>query len=96
MFLFWLNLNSRSNITAFLGSIIFSVFSSCLGNWGNAVDKDGNYLIDRSPEYFEPLLNYLRNGVLILNEGVNPKGKETRILTLLVPCTSESFIEKLS
>ena len=43
-------------------------------NWGNAVDKDGNCLIDRSPEYFEPLLNYLWNGVLILNKGVNLKG----------------------
>ena len=43
-------------------------------NWGNAVNKDGSCLIDRSPEYSEPLLNYLENGVLILNEGVNPKG----------------------
>ena len=30
--------------------------------------------MDRSPEYFEPLLNFLRHGKLILNEGINPQG----------------------
>uniref|UniRef100_A0AAY4DIA4 KHA domain-containing protein n=1 Tax=Denticeps clupeoides TaxID=299321 RepID=A0AAY4DIA4_9TELE len=34
-------------------------------------DARGAYLIDRSPEYFEPILNYLRHGQLIVNEGVN-------------------------
>ena len=38
------------------------------------MDKSGAYLIDRSPEYFQPLLNYLRQGVLVLNDGINPKG----------------------
>lgn len=32
------------------------------------------YLFDRNPIYFEPILNYLRNGKLILNENVNPMG----------------------
>lgn len=38
------------------------------------VDKNGAYLIDRSPTYFEPILNYLRNGQLIFDNNVNPEG----------------------
>lgn len=39
------------------------------------VDKNGAYLIDRSPTYFEPILNYLRNGQLIFDNNVNPEGR---------------------
>ena len=37
-------------------------------------DEEGNYLIDRSPQYFEPILNFLRTGKLIIDPGVNPLG----------------------
>lgn len=37
-------------------------------------DETGAYLIDRSPKYFEPILNYLRNDVLIYDSEVNPEG----------------------
>ncbi|XP_053619777.1 BTB/POZ domain-containing protein KCTD9 [Plodia interpunctella] len=40
----------------------------------SATDKKGAYLIDRSPEYFDPILNYLRHGEVILNNNVNPRG----------------------
>lgn len=42
--------------------------------WNSSVDVNGAYLIDRSPTYFEPILNYLRHGQLILDKGVNPEG----------------------
>jgi len=42
--------------------------------WQSAVDEHGAYLIDRSPTYFEPILNYLRSGELVMDKGVNPAG----------------------
>ncbi|XP_014682039.1 PREDICTED: BTB/POZ domain-containing protein KCTD9-like [Priapulus caudatus] len=42
--------------------------------WGNSVDPSGAYLIDRSPRHFEPILNYLRHGQIVLDAGVNPVG----------------------
>lgn len=40
----------------------------------SATDSSGAYLIDRSPKYFEPILNYLRHGVVIIDKNENPKG----------------------
>lgn len=37
-------------------------------------DDQGAYLIDRSPQYFEPIVNYLRSGQLIYDNNVNPQG----------------------
>jgi len=37
-------------------------------------DHSGAYLIDRSPTYFEPLLNYLRHDQIILDSNVNVAG----------------------
>ncbi|XP_015429583.1 PREDICTED: BTB/POZ domain-containing protein KCTD9 isoform X1 [Dufourea novaeangliae] len=37
-------------------------------------DQKGAFLVDRSPTYFEPLLNYLRHGQMILDANVNAAG----------------------
>lgn len=43
-------------------------------------DHKGAYLIDRSPTYFEPLLNYLRHDQVILDSNVNIAGIYFQIL----------------
>lgn len=40
----------------------------------SVTDANGAFMIDRSPEYFEPILNYLRHGVVVLDTQVNPRG----------------------
>lgn len=37
-------------------------------------DSQGAYLIDRSSQYFEPILNYLRHGQLIYDGHLSPEG----------------------
>jgi hypothetical protein len=35
-------------------------------DWDTLRDPSGSYLIDRPPEYFAPVLHYLRSGSLVL------------------------------
>ncbi|NWY99040.1 KCTD9 protein, partial [Loxia curvirostra] len=51
--------------------------------WGNKQDPRGAFLIDRSPEYFEPILNYLRHGQLIVNDGINLLGSPALFVGVL-------------
>ncbi|XP_030369737.1 BTB/POZ domain-containing protein KCTD9 [Scaptodrosophila lebanonensis] len=37
-------------------------------------DEQGAYLIDRSPRYFEPIINYLRHGQFICDDNISVKG----------------------
>ncbi|XP_076069075.1 BTB/POZ domain-containing protein KCTD9-like [Oratosquilla oratoria] len=63
----------------------------------SCVDAHGAYLIDRSYTYFEPLLNYLRNGNLILDPGLNPEGvlEEARFfgISSIVPVLESMITE---
>lgn len=38
------------------------------------VDENGAYLLDRSPKYFEPLINYLRYGQLVFDPNISVQG----------------------
>uniref|UniRef100_A0A4W5LKH0 Potassium channel tetramerization domain containing 9a n=1 Tax=Hucho hucho TaxID=62062 RepID=A0A4W5LKH0_9TELE len=74
----WLTLNIGGRLfttTRPIGiSLLILLPSTFFDVWGNKQDEHGAYLIDRSPEYFEPILNYLRHGQLIINEGINLLG----------------------
>ena len=37
-------------------------------------DEDGAYFIDRSPDYFKPILNYFRTGKVIIDHNINVEG----------------------
>ena len=62
-------------------------------------DQQGNYLIDRSPHYFEPILNFLRTGKLIIDSGINPLGvlEEARYYGIesIIPHLDEMLEDKL-
>lgn len=62
------------------------------------LDKNGAYLIDRSPKYFEPVLNYLRIGQLIYDNHVNPSGilEEARFFGIesLIPILEQIIKEQ--
>lgn len=61
----------RATLTSDPSSMLARMFEP---GWSSVTDATGAYLIDRSPDYFEPLLNFLRHGKLILNDGINPQG----------------------
>ncbi|XP_026471226.1 BTB/POZ domain-containing protein KCTD9 [Ctenocephalides felis] len=82
----WINLNVGGKVfTTTLstlinkepGSMLARMFS--MGSEGfhlnpSNTDSSGAYLIDRSPIYFEPIINYLRHGQLVYDQNINPLG----------------------
>ena len=53
--------------------------------WLSSVDANGAYLIDRSPAYFEPILNYLRSTEVILDKNINPQGESVNVVKNVLP-----------
>merc|ERR1712062_305935 len=56
-------LTSLSTLTSNTESILFKMFEGC---FSLKPGKDGSYFIDRSGEYFEHILSYLRNNKLCI------------------------------
>ena len=72
IFLGQLFLTSRATLLKAPDSMLFKLFAG--ESMPSAKDEQGAFLIDRTPEYFKPILNYLRTGELVIDFGVNVKG----------------------
>ncbi|KAN0029418.1 hypothetical protein ACTA71_007545 [Dictyostelium dimigraforme] len=93
----WISLNvggrifstTRSTIIRDKDSMLAKMFSE---NWDSAKDINGAYLIDRSPDYFTPILNFLRCGTIVIDESLNVEGvyQEARFFNIT------GMIEKLA
>ncbi len=66
-----------NNINNLLQARMFS--SEDGGMQASHRDAEGAYLIDRNPKYFEPILNYLRTGRLIIDHNINVEGKTSKM-----------------
>jgi len=77
----WIQLNvggkilqtTRNTLTKDQNSMLYRMFSET-SVWESATDPNGAYLLDRDPEYFSPLLNFLRHGDMIIDRNVNVEG----------------------
>ncbi|PAV89241.1 hypothetical protein WR25_08968 isoform B [Diploscapter pachys] len=77
----WVKLNvggkifetTRSTLMREPGSFLHRL---CQDDNALPTDRDdvGAYMIDRDPDYFGPVLNYLRHGKLIINPGIREEG----------------------
>ena len=54
------------------GSLLARMLRGCMGPVD--VAEDGTFLIDRSPDYFKPILNYFRTGKVIVDPDVSLQG----------------------
>lgn len=76
----WIKLNvggkviwsSRATLTKEPDSMLTLLLND--HKWKSLQDETGAILIDRSPTYFEPILDFLRHGKIILNPNTNPEG----------------------
>ncbi|KRZ14271.1 BTB/POZ domain-containing protein KCTD5, partial [Trichinella zimbabwensis] len=64
-------LTTRQTINRFPDSFLSSL---CEGLLPSDMDSENAYLIDRNPDYFTPVLDYLRHGKLIINKHLSEEG----------------------
>jgi len=53
-------------------SLLGALFTS--ENWPSAKDENGEIVFDADPKYFRVILNFLRHGQLVLDDGLNLNG----------------------
>ena len=78
----WIKLNvggqifqtTRTTLISDPESMLARMFSQDEQILAPAQSEDGAYLMDRSPDYFKPILNYLRCRELFLDANINPEG----------------------
>ena len=78
----WVTLNvggtkfttTRATLTSEPDSMFARMFQHERSMQPAAQDKEGAYLIDRNPKYFEPILNFLRSRELFIDPGISLKG----------------------
>uniref|UniRef100_A0A1I7T8T3 BTB domain-containing protein n=2 Tax=Caenorhabditis tropicalis TaxID=1561998 RepID=A0A1I7T8T3_9PELO len=98
----WVRLNvggkvfqtTRSTLMRESGSFLYRL---CQDELGLPTDKDdtGAYLIDRDPDFFSPILNYLRHGKLILNPGVSEEGILAEADFYNLPMLSQLIMDRI-
>lgn len=69
-------------ICFFIRSIFRMFLGGDHGLMPSEKDSNGAYLIDRSPFYFKPILNYLRTSKIIIDHNLNPNGMYRYILQI--------------
>ena len=78
----WIKLNvggqifltkKRTLVLSEPNSMLAKMFSGEFAKKG-AKDEQGAYMIDRNPDYFQPILNYLRTRELVIDPRISMKG----------------------
>ena len=103
----WIKLNVGGHVFNTTRTTLMSEPNSMLGRMFDEDNEkllnpcqiqDGAFLIDRPPKYFEPILNYLRSGKMIIDQNINPEGvlEEARYFGMqsLIPMLEESILKK--
>ncbi|EGT54807.1 hypothetical protein CAEBREN_29818 [Caenorhabditis brenneri] len=76
------------------GSFLYRL---CQDEMGLPTDKDesGAYLIDRDPDFFSPILNYLRHGKLIIPHGIPEEGILAEADFYNLPVLSQLVLDRI-